>query len=387
MNTLKNNFDNNRHIVVFKHKSHSTWRICTRPKDLQWRRDFDYKLIAKHHKHILEAYFNDRKFDFEWYFNKYGGFWQRGKDFIDTYDEKLEYRLRGESMKKEELNNTWCEATKENYDVLVANGIPYEDKETWNDIVSSNGLEDDDIFIIACGCFKWFDESCKYEGPMQIHLVNGQFEYVEVNFKQRNITGNKTHYCSNCERIVNTKEHICDNKENNIKEAAKKINKGMSTAKEAASGLNKMVKIAKGKSMDTKNNFKEYGFEGNFNGHIHFVNVNSTTGKNCYFGDSKDADCALYWVKDGRCFSAYNGTEMEEYNLTLTKKPWYEDNNIIGKLIINKHGEIRKVIGLDIENCKVGTYGQNLYSDALEVGEWRPLLKEEALSLIVEEGV
>ena len=54
---------------------------------------FDYKFIHKKDEKILNKVLKNSKTHFEWYHKKYG-YWQRGKDFIETYDDRLSYRIK-----------------------------------------------------------------------------------------------------------------------------------------------------------------------------------------------------------------------------------------------------------------------------------------------------
>lgn len=200
-----------------------------------------------------------------------------------------------------DLNNTWCEATDENYDVIIKfyNIIYTCDIQ---DIKYYEFLRNDDGLLTPCAV------SLYEEGSKQIHLVNGKFEYVKP-----------------------------------------------------------------------KNNFKEYGFEADFDGEILAVKDDK------YFGISKSNESegwvANGWKKDGTCL--YDDVS----HLKPIKKEWYEvESNFEaykGKLIINKYGNVRRIQSID--KSKVSTAEQNMYHDILKVDEWRPATKEEILTLLIKE--
>lgn len=144
------------------------------------------KLIHKKHEHILNAYLTDdgvgiKRVDY-------------GKDtigiceisnFIEQYDENIEYRLK-ETKKMIDLRNTWCEATEENFNALLKLGLYEKSVWSWEAIEKHKAFKKSDLFLIKYkNCnnnFRW----AKIEYPVkqsgkQIHLVNGKFEYVENN--------------------------------------------------------------------------------------------------------------------------------------------------------------------------------------------------------------
>lgn len=132
-----------------------------------------------------------------------------------------------------------------------------------------------------------------------------------------------------------------------------------------------------------KNNFKEYGFEGDFEGEI-FKKVNNELYGIVYreFGNN----WLLVWdSKSGKCYDNDGG--YINYYLTPIKKPWYaqEENfeKYQGKLITNKFGEVRKIQYVD--SNKVSTTQQNMYHDILNVQEWRLVNEEDITKLIYKE--
>lgn len=77
-----------------------------------------------------------------------------------------------------DLSNTWCEATEENFNVIIKfyNIIYTCDIQ---DVKYYEFLRNDDGLLTPCAV------SLYEEGSKQIHLVNGKFEYVKPknNFK------------------------------------------------------------------------------------------------------------------------------------------------------------------------------------------------------------
>lgn len=138
-----------------------------------------------------------------------------------------------------------------------------------------------------------------------------------------------------------------------------------------------------------KNNFKEFGFEANFEGYIYEFLKPYYVG---YVVDRHDARKLLrIWNEDGLCLNPLTTNvvrfkDFHEVNFRLIpiNLPWYknEDNfeNYTGKLIINKYGNVRKIQSID--NLKVSTAEQNMYHDILKSEEWRLLTKEEIENLI-----
>ena len=95
---LKRKFEENKgqYEVLFKEKKSNDWSFCYRPNDLSWRRDFDYKLIKKEHKKILEAYLKDKtlKVQYRWHDED----WMLLDDLIENYDENMQLRPSKRSL-------------------------------------------------------------------------------------------------------------------------------------------------------------------------------------------------------------------------------------------------------------------------------------------------
>ncbi len=71
----------------------------------------------------------------------------------------------------------------------------------------------------------------------------------------------------------------------------------------------------------------------------------------------------------------YITDESKIYDISSSIKLWYKDESNKGRLIINKHGEVRVI--QYIGTGKVATHKQNLYSDAIYADGWRLLDNEE----------
>lgn len=89
-------------------------------------------------------------------------------------------------MKVTDFRNTWCRATKENFYTLYALDIDEAWGWTWERLFNQDLFEQTDVLVIMHRlnqykkAFKW--GKCDYDGLKElkeIHLVNGQFEYVE----------------------------------------------------------------------------------------------------------------------------------------------------------------------------------------------------------------
>lgn len=66
---IKNKFNTGSYYVMFKQKCVNSWDFCYIPKNLTWRRDFDYKLIHIIHKDFLEEYIKDKSIKIEFNYN------------------------------------------------------------------------------------------------------------------------------------------------------------------------------------------------------------------------------------------------------------------------------------------------------------------------------
>lgn len=137
------------------------------------------------------------------------------------------------------------------------------------------------------------------------------------------------------------------------------------------------------------NNFKEYGFEADFEGAILSDIEDYYIG---YYVESypcikEKQKIPTFWNKNtGNCYAGA-GVSNSKYTLKPIKKEWYFNKDNFeaykGKIIINKYGNIRMIQSID--DNKVSTFEQNMYHDILKVEEWRPATKDEVLSLLVEE--
>lgn len=138
-----------------------------------------------------------------------------------------------------------------------------------------------------------------------------------------------------------------------------------------------------------KNNFKDYGFEADFKGHIYEFLDPYYIG---YIIDKHNKrQLVRFWNIKGQCFNPLvtrpneiNKSQDSCFNLKPIKKEWYEQESKFedykGKLIINRYGNVRKIQSIDL--VKVSTAEQNMYHDTLKVQEWRLVTKEEINDLI-----
>ena len=96
LSEIKNKFETGSYCVMFKQKYVNSWDFCYRPKDLTWRRDFDYKLIHIIHKDFLEEYIKDKSIKIEFNYNPldvHNKWIPIEGDFIDNYNENYYYRI------------------------------------------------------------------------------------------------------------------------------------------------------------------------------------------------------------------------------------------------------------------------------------------------------
>lgn len=134
------------------------------------------------------------------------------------------------------------------------------------------------------------------------------------------------------------------------------------------------------------NNFKDYGFEADFEGEIlsdiedYYIGYYIET----YPCVKEKQKIPTFWNKyTGNCYAGA-GVSNSKYTLKLIKKEWYENPDNIGKAIIIeeerlailKGGINRTVVCIDIQhNAEL----------SINVEKCRPATKEEALALLVKE--
>lgn len=100
---------NGRYEVLFKEKKSNVWSFCYRPNDLSWRKDWEYKLIKKEHKEIIEAYLKDRNIKIEFTNNvskdaDIETIWYVEEDLIENYYEEYTYRIAVKKFEPFTLN-------------------------------------------------------------------------------------------------------------------------------------------------------------------------------------------------------------------------------------------------------------------------------------------
>lgn len=134
---------------------------------------------------------------------------------------------------------------------------------------------------------------------------------------------------------------------------------------------------------NSKNNFKDYGFEADFEGEIL-----RKTKHNIYIGyvvDGVDTEYAIEWNSKGD--NLLSSRFDKNFNLKPIKKEWYENLDNIGK-IISYDAFVKKEFGVlkkykdnwvSFISLKSGrTFEQKVH-------KCRPATKEEVLSLLVKE--
>ena len=132
---------------------------------------------------------------------------------------------------------------------------------------------------------------------------------------------------------------------------------------------------------DLKNNFKDYGFEADFEGEILKEVGDYYIG---YFISGDNVIHSCQWNSLGVGYSPHNISGL--YNLKPIKKEWYLDNDNFeaykGKLIANKHNDIRKIEYIYTDCVDVGI--ECIYHEDLIVDEWRLVTKEDIKQLIFD---
>lgn len=195
------------------------------------------------------------------------------------------------------LENTKCEATQENLDKLLSITKNIEDN-------IKNALKYDAYFYVKDDILNWGHKNCidptYWDSFYTIHLVNGQFQYVE---------------------------------ETSVKEKP-------------------------------KNNFKNYGFEADFEGEIlkkvgdYYIGY--ITRDYCTIIDSTK------WDLNG------NDVDIQEYHLKPIKKEWYENPDNFPCIVYSTKLNEYIVLDMPLVPLKLND-------------KFRPATKEEVLSLLIKE--
>ena len=129
------------------------------------------------------------------------------------------------------------------------------------------------------------------------------------------------------------------------------------------------------------NNFKEYGFEADFEGEILKQIGDIYVG---YYINGAGCPISCQWWNNGMCSV---GTDVENlYKIIPIKKEWYENPDNFPCLVIYEDKKI-KLIGSYSEASKFRTYPCLLTAEGggyLSLSKCRPATKEEVLTLIIE---
>lgn len=94
LDLLKEKYNSGDYICIAKLHKHHNWEL---PKVFKWNQYNYYKLIHKKHKEILDAYLADNSVEIEYEFDEEthcNAGWYIVDDFIDTYKEHRNYRLK-----------------------------------------------------------------------------------------------------------------------------------------------------------------------------------------------------------------------------------------------------------------------------------------------------
>jgi len=128
------------------------------------------------------------------------------------------------------------------------------------------------------------------------------------------------------------------------------------------------------------NNFEEYGFTGDFEGEILKEFDEFYIGWTTYADGSGITSCK--WFKKDNKFGFKHG-EDRRHNRSLSpiKKPWYEDESNLGKLIVAPCGFIKLFIKGDFYNG----FSFNEKGISNPIKYYRPATKEEILTLLIKE--
>ena len=138
---------------------------------------------------------------------------------------------------------------------------------------------------------------------------------------------------------------------------------------------------------EPKNNFKDYGFEADFGGEILKELLDKSERKiyiGYYIGDN-DVKYPCIWDSFGECGFCCSA-KYKNRNLRKIIPKWFENPDNFeaykGKLITNKHNDIRKIEYI-YNNC-VDVGIECIYHEDLIVDEWQLVTKEDIKQLIFD---
>lgn len=123
-----------------------------------------------------------------------------------------------------------------------------------------------------------------------------------------------------------------------------------------------------------ENNFKDYGFEADFEGEILKEYENQFVGM--VYQNEGNFGCS--WDKKGRCLQP-DGFGYDNMNLKPIKKEWYEKNDNFPCIVYDTFA-CRVAFA---RKCEFNVI--DLCYDIRDISEVRPATKEEVLSLLVKE--
>lgn len=213
-------------------------------------------------------------------------------------------------MKKvTDFNNTWCEATEENYGALT---LKIEDKSMTKQ--GRLNFSKPAILFIEDGVLNSGSFSFS-SGKIEIKLIDNEFYYVDEETEE--------------------------------------------------------------------NSFNKFGFETpDFEGEILKEVYDLYIG----YVVSKDNDAIpVQWSVLGTCYDS-NGQYLSDYNLMFISKPWYENEDNIGKLLIKKDTNLFFIFIGYIENNFATIDLRNGIKCTFEnYIDLRPATEEEVLNLVVKE--
>jgi len=91
---LKRRYDSDDYILMLKCKTALKWGRLYGFNNSEWRMDFNYKLIHKRHKEVLDHWLNGGKIEAN--LNGYNGlYWEEiVGEFIEAYNEDWDYRIK-----------------------------------------------------------------------------------------------------------------------------------------------------------------------------------------------------------------------------------------------------------------------------------------------------
>ena len=169
---MKKKFESGNYVCMYKQSTCDIYIRLDSPMFHDETKKGDYKLIHKKHEEVLNAWLLDNNSIIIKTASHLGSCLEF--DFIGTYDEEFNYSLDEALLftKEIDLENCYCEATEENYNRLIKDGLIKSDYDFGGYgkgyiLINEHGKE----FMF------WGLTPIESKKSKQIHLVNNKWEY------------------------------------------------------------------------------------------------------------------------------------------------------------------------------------------------------------------